>query len=56
MGMVWELKSVPYQTHIYEKDTYFVKFYTVRMHIWEWSGVTVPYQSHMPLVNPIPAP
>ena len=29
MGMVWELKSVPYQTHIYGKDMYFVKIHTI---------------------------
>ena len=29
MGMVWELKSVPYQTHIYGKGTYSIKIHTI---------------------------
>ena len=29
MGTVLELKSVPYQTHIYGKDTYFIKIHTI---------------------------
>ena len=32
MGMVWELRSVPYQAHIYGKDTYFVKIHTIPIH------------------------
>jgi len=32
MGMVWEVKSVTYLTHIYGKDTYFVKIHTIPIH------------------------
>ena len=32
MGMVWEVQSVPYLTHIYGKDTYFVKIHTISIH------------------------
>ena len=32
MGMVWEVQSVPYLTHIYGKATYFVKFHTISIH------------------------
>ena len=34
MGMVWEVKSVTYLTHIYGKDTYFVKIHTIPIMIW----------------------
>ena len=32
MGMVWELQSLPYQTHIYGKDKYFMKIHTIPIH------------------------
>ena len=32
MRMVWEVQSVPYLTHIYGKDTYFVKIHTIPIH------------------------
>ena len=32
MGMVWEVQSVPYLTHIYGKDTYLVKIHTIPIH------------------------
>ena len=32
MGMVWEVQSVPYLTHIYGKDTRFVKIHTIPIH------------------------
>ena len=32
MGMVWEVQSVPYLTHINGKDTYFVKIHTIPIH------------------------
>ena len=32
MGIVWEVQSVPYVTHIYGKATYFVKFHTIPIH------------------------
>ena len=63
MGIVWEVQSVPYLTHIYGKDTYFVKIHTIPIHgndIGYGNGMgwlpcegmvceltSVPYQTHI---------
>lgn len=58
MGMVWEVQSVPYLTHIYGKDMYLVKIHSIPIHGndmgWEWYGMIAiarewygnVYQSH----------
>ena len=49
MGMVWELKSVPYQTHAYGKDQYVYHSYWGKLRYGGNSPIPIPYQS-------IPAP
>ena len=53
MGMVWEVQSVPYLTHMYGKATYFVKFHTIPIHgnamgYGNGMGAYIsPYQTHI---------
>ena len=52
MGMVWEVQSVPYLTHIYGKATYFVKFHTIPIR-----GNAMGYGNGMAVyISPIPNP